>query len=110
MLEQKYDRPFAVGLVGASGTLGILIPPSLAFIVYAIIAEQSVPRLFLAGVVPGLMQAAMFVGYSIWVFRNGQWVLEENHCEPGYESGAPPDCAGSFEGDRIKQEGVPIKK
>lgn len=69
MLEQKYDRPFAVGLVGASGTLGILIPPSLAFIVYAIIAEQSVPRLFLAGVIPGLMQAAMFVAYSIWIAK-----------------------------------------
>lgn len=69
MLEQKYDRSFAVGLVGASGTLGILIPPSLAFIVYAIIAEQSVPRLFLAGVVPGLMQAAMFIGFSVWVAK-----------------------------------------
>lgn len=69
MLEQKYDRPFAVGLVGASGTLGILIPPSLAFIVYAIIAEQSVPRLFLAGVIPGLMQAAMFIAYSVWVAK-----------------------------------------
>ena len=69
MLKQKYDRPFAVGLVGASGTLGILIPPSLAFIVYAIIAEQSVPRLFLAGVIPGLMQAALFIGYSVWVAK-----------------------------------------
>ncbi len=69
MLEQKYDRPFAVGLVGASGTLGILIPPSLAFIVYAIIAEQSVPRLFLAGVIPGLMQAGLFIGYSVWVAK-----------------------------------------
>ena len=69
MLQQKYDRSFAVGLVGASGTLGILIPPSLAFIVYAVIAEQSVPRLFLAGVVPGLIQAALFIAYSIWVAK-----------------------------------------
>nr|WP_319389348.1 TRAP transporter large permease [uncultured Cohaesibacter sp.] len=69
MLQQKYDRSFAVGLVGASGTLGILIPPSLAFIVYAVIADQSVPRLFLAGVVPGLIQAALFIAYSIWVAK-----------------------------------------
>lgn len=69
MLDQKYDRPFAVGLVGASGKLGILIPPSLAFIVYAIIAEQSVPRLFLASVIPGLMQAALFIAYSVWVAK-----------------------------------------
>ena len=66
MLEHKYERHFAVGLVGASGTLGILIPPSLSMIVYAVIAEESVPRLFLAGVVPGLMQGALFIAYSVW--------------------------------------------
>lgn len=66
MIEQKYERPFAVGLVGASGTMGILIPPSLAFIVYAMIAEESVPRLFLAGVVPGIMQAGLFIAYAVW--------------------------------------------
>ena len=66
MLEQKYDRHFSVGLVGASGTLGILIPPSLSMIIYAVIAEESVPRLFLAGVIPGLMQGALFIAYSVW--------------------------------------------
>jgi C4-dicarboxylate transporter DctM subunit len=40
MVDQKYDLSFATGLIGASGTLGILIPPSLAFIVYAILAEE----------------------------------------------------------------------
>lgn len=69
MNAQQYDRKFSVGLVGASGTLGILIPPSLAFIVYAIIAGESVPRLFLAGVIPGLIQAALFIGYSIYFAR-----------------------------------------
>lgn len=64
MINRKYEPHFALGTVGAAGTLGILIPPSLAMIVYAIIAEESVPRLFLAGVVPGLMQAAMFI---IWI-------------------------------------------
>ena len=43
-----------------------MIPPSLAFIVYAIIAEESVPRLFLAGVIPGLMQATMFTAIALW--------------------------------------------
>ncbi|HAT85357.1 MAG TPA: TRAP transporter large permease [Rhizobiales bacterium] len=65
MMARNYERSFATGVVGASGTLGILIPPSMAFIVYAIVAEQSVPRLFLAGVVPGLLQAALFIGWSI---------------------------------------------
>ncbi|OXT02176.1 C4-dicarboxylate ABC transporter permease [Notoacmeibacter marinus] len=64
MVERSYSRPFALGVVGASGTLGILIPPSLPMIVYAVIAEESIPRLFLAGVVPGLLQAALF---SIWI-------------------------------------------
>ena len=64
MLEKKYDTHFALGVVGASGTLGILIPPSLAMIVYAVIAEESVPRLFLAGVIPGLLQASLF---ALWI-------------------------------------------
>ncbi|MGR6430758.1 TRAP transporter large permease [Rhizobium sp. PAMB 3174] len=66
MVQQNYPRSFSAGLIGASGTLGILIPPSLAFIVYAMLAEQSVPRLFLAGVLPGLIQAGLFIAYSVW--------------------------------------------
>lgn len=69
MLDRKYDRPFALGVTAASGTLGILIPPSLPLILYAIIADESVPRLFLAGVVPGLMQAGLFVLYVLWYGR-----------------------------------------
>lgn len=63
MVKRGYPRPLALGVVGASGTLGILIPPSLALLLYALIAEESVQRLFLAGVVPGLLQAALFAGY-----------------------------------------------
>ena len=69
MIERKYDRPFALGVTAASGTLGILIPPSLPLILYAIIADESVPRLFLAGVIPGLMQASLFVLYVLWYGR-----------------------------------------
>jgi C4-dicarboxylate transporter DctM subunit len=69
MIERKYDRPFALGVTAASGTLGILIPPSLPLILYAIIADESVPRLFLAGVIPGLMQAGLFVLYVLWYGR-----------------------------------------
>src|SRR3979490_1630600 len=65
MLERGYPRSFALGVVGASGTIGIVIPPSLSLILYGLIAEQSVPRLFLAGILPGLLQAVMFFG---WVF------------------------------------------
>lgn len=64
MVYRGYDRPFALGLVGASGTLGILIPPSLSMILYGLIAEESVPRLFMAGVIPGLLQATLL---ALWV-------------------------------------------
>jgi len=70
MIARNYEGHFALGTVGAAGTLGILIPPSLAMIVYAVIAEESVPRLFLAGVIPGLLQAAMFIG---WIMIYSRW-------------------------------------
>jgi len=69
MVRRGYPRPLALGVVGASGTLGILIPPSLALLLYALIAEESVQRLFLAGVVPGLLQAALFAGYIMLISR-----------------------------------------
>jgi C4-dicarboxylate transporter DctM subunit len=72
MVARGYDRPFALGLVGASGTLGILIPPSLSMILYGLIAEESVPRLFMAGVVPGLLQAVLLASWVlIWSRHRG---------------------------------------
>ena len=72
MLRLKYDRHFAAGVVGASGTLGILIPPSLAMVVYGVIADESVPRLFLAGVVPGIMQGALIAAWVLFYsYRRG---------------------------------------
>jgi C4-dicarboxylate transporter, DctM subunit len=78
MLARNYARPFAIGVTGASSTLGILIPPSLAMIVFAIVAEESVPRLFLAGVVPGLLQASLF---ALWIVYHTR--------RAGYTSDAP---------------------
>ncbi len=63
MVARGYPASFALGVTAASGTLGILIPPSLPLILYAILADESVPRLFLAGVIPGLLQAGIFIGY-----------------------------------------------
>jgi C4-dicarboxylate transporter DctM subunit len=65
MIERGYPRSFALGVIGASGTIGIVIPPSLALILYGIVAEQSVPRLFLAGILPGLLQATAFFAW-VW--------------------------------------------
>src|SRR5690606_1702860 len=52
MLRSGYSGGFASGVVASAGTLGILIPPSLAFVIYGVLADVSIPRLFLAGVIP----------------------------------------------------------
>ncbi len=76
MIERGYPRSFALGVVGASGTIGIVIPPSLALLLYGIVAEQSVPRLFLAGVLPGLLQAAVFFLWVLYYARKHNFPVE----------------------------------
>ena len=66
MRARGYPDTFTTGTIGAAATLGILIPPSLPMIIYALVVEESVPRLFLAGVVPGLIQVALFMLYVRW--------------------------------------------
>jgi tripartite ATP-independent transporter DctM subunit len=61
MRKYGYDPRLATGCVAAGGTLGILIPPSTGFIIYALLTEESVGRLFMAGVLPGLVLTALFV-------------------------------------------------
>ncbi len=58
--KRGYDKPIALGSIAAGGTLGILIPPSIIFIVYGSLADVSVGKLFLAGLVPGLVMAGLF--------------------------------------------------
>ncbi len=65
MKEKKYNTAFGAASLGIGGTLGILIPPSMGFIMYAIVTEQSVGRLFMAGVVPGILLTAMISGTII---------------------------------------------
>ncbi len=76
MIEKGYPRSFALGVIGASGTIGIVIPPSLALILYGIVAEQSVPRLFLAGILPGLLQAAAFFTWVWYDARRRNFPIE----------------------------------
>ena len=73
MLDRGYDKKLACGTIAAGGTLGILIPPSVAMILYAHVSEESIGRLFMAGFMPGFMMATMFSLYLIGVaiFRPG---------------------------------------
>ncbi len=66
MMKNKYDHKLALGSIAAGGGLATLIPPSVVFIVYGMTAGCSVGELFLAGVLPGFMLAAMFIGYIVW--------------------------------------------
>ncbi len=66
MLARKYDHKTALGSIAAGGGLATLIPPSVVFIVYGMTAGCSVGELFLAGVLPGILLAIMFIGYVAW--------------------------------------------
>lgn len=64
MLERGYHRKMAAGSVAVAGTLGILIPPSISFILYSLVTDTSVGDLFLAGIFPGIMLAILFSIYT----------------------------------------------
>ena len=66
MKRLGYAPGLSTGAIAAGGTLGFLIPPSTGFVLYAILTEQSIGRLFMAGVVPGLLLTALFMGV-VWI-------------------------------------------
>jgi C4-dicarboxylate transporter, DctM subunit len=69
--KRGYPDDIVIGTLAGAGTLGLLIPPSIIMIVYGVTAEVSISKLFIAGVLPGLMLASLFSGYIIfWALRN----------------------------------------
>ncbi|OGP69824.1 MAG: C4-dicarboxylate ABC transporter permease [Deltaproteobacteria bacterium RBG_13_47_9] len=61
MTKHKYDLDLATGVIAAGGTMGVLIPPSTIFVIYGILTQQSIGKLFLAGVIPGVLQAVFYI-------------------------------------------------
>ena len=69
MRSRGYSGGFAAGIIAAGGTLGILLPPSITMILYAVAAEQSLGRLFLAAIGPALLLVVLFASYTAFQFR-----------------------------------------
>lgn len=72
MLARGYDRRLVLGTVAAGGTLGILIPPSIPMILYGAITDESIGKLFMSGVVPGILLMFLFIGVVVYYSRNLQ--------------------------------------
>jgi len=72
MVKQGYPKKFGVGVIGTAGALGILIPPSIVMVIYAVSTNSSIGRLFIAGIIPGILLAAllMFVTWVVAKMRN----------------------------------------
>ena len=73
--RRGYPEPMVVGTLAGASTLGLMIPPSIIMIVYGVTAEVSIAKLFIAGVIPGLLLALLFSGYIVvWALRNPQLI------------------------------------
>ncbi len=86
MRKRGYSGAFAAGIIAAGGTLGILLPPSITMILYAVAAEQSLGRLFLAGLGPGLLLVVLFAGYAMVRFRQEYAAAKVAYERTGVES------------------------
>ncbi len=78
MLRRKYDPSLVAGTICAAGTLGVLIPPSVLTIVYAVTAQVSIGKMLIAGIVPGILLASIYILYILYVsyFRPGKVPVE----------------------------------
>lgn len=70
MTSRGYDKRSVLGLLAAGGTLGILIPPSVPLIIYGSVTGESVGKLFIAGIVPGILLLLIFMAYASWKMRH----------------------------------------
>jgi len=68
--ENKYPDKFSIGILTSTGSIGLLFPPSLAVIMYGVIAHIPIPDLFIAGILPGLILLAAVTGFGIWQGKN----------------------------------------
>jgi len=72
--RRNYDRRMVLGSLAAGGTLGILIPPSIMMIIYGAFVQESIPKLFIAGIIPGLVLSSLFMAYIAFTSLRHPWV------------------------------------
>lgn len=73
LVKSGYSEDFSVGLLTSAGSLGIVIPPSIPMIFYCLVMNVSVAELFMAGILPGILIGAVFIGYTLYVSRKHDW-------------------------------------
>jgi len=79
MRKRGYDADLATGAIAAGGTLGILIPPSVTMILYGIASETSIGRLFIAGILPGLLLTVLFMAWALFLsWKRGTVLIDKN--------------------------------
>lgn len=86
MRKRGYSPGFAAGIIAAGGTLGILLPPSITMILYAVASEQSLGRLFLAGIFPGLLLVILFAVYATFRYRKEYRLADAEFRKSGVHS------------------------
>jgi C4-dicarboxylate transporter DctM subunit len=77
LIESGYGERFSLGLVTVSGSLGIVIPPSIPMILYCLVMNVSVAEMFMAGIIPGLLTGLLLMAYTYLVARNKGWKIEK---------------------------------
>jgi C4-dicarboxylate transporter, DctM subunit len=98
MRQRGYSGGFAAGLIAAGGTLGILLPPSITMILYAVASEQSLGRLFLAGIGPAVLLVAFFSVYAAWRYR-----FETRRARTTHDGGGADSALLSTESYTLRQ-------
>lgn len=88
MVKRGYDKNFAAGLMASAGSIAIIVPPSIAFIVYGVLAEVSIADMFLAGIIPGLLLGLVMGIYA--------WMYGKKHDHKGEQRGTPGEIWVAF--------------
>lgn len=74
MVERGYDKRFATALVACAGSIGVMIPPSNPMVVYGVIAKASIGKLFMGGIIPGILVGCVLMAYSWWISKKHGWM------------------------------------